>query len=125
MLSFTHTGSFKKTEDFLQKMSKRDIRNILNKYGREGVNALRSATPMDSGATAASWDYKVEVSRGSQSITWTNSHTEGGAPIAIMLQYGHGTGTGGYVRGRNYINPALKPIFDRLAEDVWKAVTTA
>ena len=100
------------------------IRSVLDAYGAEGVRALASATPVDSGLTAESWDYHVSVTRDSYSITWTNSHVEDGRPIAILLQYGHGTGTGGYVAGRDYINPALKPIFDRLSQAVWKEVTS-
>lgn len=125
MISFESKGSFEKTESFLKKMSKGDIFNVLDKYGQEGVNALRAVTPVDSGVTAESWSYEVSRGNGSYSITWTNSNVVGGTPLAIMLQYGHGTGTGGYVAGRDYINPAIQPIFDRIAEDVWKAVTSA
>ena len=125
MIKIESKGSFKNTESFLKKVSNRSIYNSLDKYAREGVAALKSATPVDSGLTAASWYYKISSTRGSYSITWMNSHTPSGRPVAIMLQYGHATGTGGYVQGRNYINPAIKPIFDRIARDVWKAVTSA
>lgn len=125
MITFESSGSFNKTESFLAKMSRGDIFQALEQYAQEGVRALSAATPMDSGLTAMSWDYEIQKSRGSYTITWTNSHVVSGAPIAIMLQYGHGTGTGGYVQGRDYINPAMKPVFDRIAEKVWKAVTSA
>src|SRR5688500_18393939 len=118
MITFQSSGSFGKTESFLTKMSKGDIFNRLSSYGREGVSALASATPVDSGITADSWDFEIKRSRGSYSIIWSNSHVVDGSPIAIMLQYGHGTGTGGYVQGRDYINPAIKPVFDRIAADV-------
>lgn len=125
MISFEASGSFDKTESFLSRMLKGDIYRTLDKWGQVGVNALAASTPRDSGATAASWSYQVRRTRGSYEIAWTNSNRAGGAPVAILLQYGHGTGTGGYVQGRDYINPAMKPIFDRIANEVWKAVTSA
>lgn len=128
MITFEMRGSFKNTESYLralEKMERLNIRPILERYGREGVSALASATPFDSGLAAASWGYEIEISRGSWSITWTNSDIENGFPVAVMLQYGHGTGTGGWVQGYDYINPALRPIFDKLANDIWKAVTSA
>lgn len=125
MITIESSGSFKNTEDFLTKMSKGNILKTLQQYGQQGVDALSNATPVDSGVTAASWNFTVESSRGSYSITWTNSHVVAGAPVAIMLQYGHGTGTGGWVQGRDYINPAIKPVFDRISEGVWKAVKSA
>jgi len=106
-------------------MAKGDIFDALDQYAREGVAALANATPIDSGLTAASWDYEITRSGRSYSIIWTNSNTVDDLPIAIMLQYGHGTGTGGYVQGQDYINPAMKPIFDQIAAKVWKAVTSA
>jgi hypothetical protein len=124
-VSFSVKGSFKKMDSFLDAMGKAKLFANLAPYARKGVDALASATPIDSGLTAASWDYEIYSSRGSVSIVWTNSNTESGKPVAILLQYGHGTGTGGYVEGRDYINPALKPIFDQIAEDVWKVVTSA
>lgn len=123
MITFRHKGDFGKTDKFLRRASKVDILGVLHKYGRKGVAALAAATPMESGLTASSWDYEVSMSRGSCSITWTNSHVNKGVPIAIILQYGHGTGTGGWVQGRDYINPAIQPIFDELANDAWKEVT--
>lgn len=95
----------------------------LESFGREGVAALASATPVDSGLTASSWDYKIERSEASVSIIFTNSHINKGVPIAIILQYGHGTRNGGWVEGRDYINPAIQPIFDKIAEKAWREVT--
>lgn len=96
---------------------------LLDKYGRKGVDALVSATPVDSGKTAGSWDYEIVNRKGSATIRFTNSNIVNGCPIAIILQYGHGTRNGGWVEGRDYINPALRPIFDELAEKAWKEVT--
>lgn len=112
-------------ESFLKSISKLDIMGILNSYGQEGVSALSLATPLDTGLAALSWDYEVSRKGGVYSITWTNSDIENGFPVAIMLQYGYGTGTGGYVQGEDYINPAIRPIFDKIADKVWKAVTSA
>lgn len=125
MIEFESSGSFDKTESFLTKMSKGDIFQALDKYGQMGVLALSGATPVDTGASAASWSYEVKRSVGSYSISWTNGHMVAGVPLVILLQYGHGTGTGGYVSGRDFINPAIRPVFDKIAEDVWKAVTSA
>jgi hypothetical protein len=125
MISVTSSGSFKNTESFLRAVSRLDIRTILNDAGKRGVAALSSVTPEESGRTAASWDYSVSTKGGVYSIIWTNSDVESGFPVAIMLQYGYGTGTGGYVAGRDYINPAMRPIFDSIADRVWKAVTSA
>lgn len=124
-LSVEQSGDFKNLEKFLSRMSRGDIFTALDKFGREGVSALRSATPVDSGASAASWGYEITRSRRSWALQWTNSHTANGIPIVILLQYGHGTGTGGYVQGRDFINPAIKPVFDRIADGVWKVVTSA
>lgn len=125
MFSITSQGSFAKTEAFFKRMLKGEMYNALESYAREGVAALASATPVDSGVSAASWSYTIRRTGSSYSIEWTNSHVVDGRPIVIMLQYGHGTGTGGYVQGRDFINPAIKPIFDRIADKVWKAVTSA
>jgi hypothetical protein len=126
MLSIATTGTFSKTDRFLSRMSKGDIYRSLDVYARRGVEALAAATPQDSGETAASWDYEIENDGKDFTIRWTNSHTdESGTPLVIMLQYGHGTGTGGYVQGRDFINPAISPIFDQIANDVWKEVTSA
>jgi hypothetical protein len=125
LFSFESSGSFNKTENFLQRMLKGEMFNSLERFAQEGVAALASATPVDSGLTAGSWNYEITKSRGFYQIVWTNSNVVDGRPIAIMLQYGHGTGTGGYVEGYDYINPAMRPVFDRIAENVWKAVTSA
>lgn len=125
MITIQSKGSFNKTESFLKEMSKRSIYKDLDKLARKGVSALESATPEESGLTATSWDYEITSSRGSYSIVWTNDNIVDGVPVAILLQYGHGTGTGGYVQGQDFINPAIKPIFDQIAQDVWKAVTNA
>lgn len=122
MIGFRHKGSFKNTELFLTKGSRLNLSNILNKYGKEGVQALSAATPRDSGKTASLWDYKIVISDSRYSIIWINNNIVSGVPIAIILQYGHATGTGGYVEGVDYINPALKPIFDRLADEAWKEI---
>lgn len=122
MISVESSGSFKNLEAFLQKSVKLNLRSIVEPYAQMGVNALETATPSDSGLAANSWSYTIEESGGKLSISWNNNDIESGFPVAIMLQYGHGTGTGGYVRGRDYINPALKPIFDKISEAVWKAV---
>jgi len=124
-LTISDSGSFDNTDKFLGKMSRGDIYRNLDNFARTGVAALRSATPVDSGITASSWGYEVTKDRGGATITWTNSHLHEGVNIAIIIQYGHGTGTGGYVQGRDYINPAIQPIFDRIAEGVWREVTSA
>ena len=123
MISVKTKGDFKNTEKFLDRAKRIDLRNILNRYGEIGVNALSVATPIDTGKTASSWGYYLEISDESSSIIWTNSNVNKGVNIAIILQYGHGTRNGGYVRGRDYINPALAPIFEDLASDAWKEVT--
>lgn len=122
MISFDSSGDFKNTERWLQKLSNSDVYNVLERYGSQGVAALASATPQDTGLTASSWSYEVKKSVGSWSIIWSNSNVVNGVPIAILLQVGHGTGTGGYVAGRDYINPALRPIFDQMAVEAWKEV---
>lgn len=124
-ISFATKGDLKKTERFLRNAQKLDIRSILESAGAEGVRALRTATPIDSGLARESWDYEVDWSPLGAKITWTNSDVENGFPVVIALQYGHGTGTGGWVQGRDFINPAMQPIFDRIADKVWKAVTSA
>lgn len=124
-VSFNTKGDFKRVERRLRKLSSGEIFRALDRYGKEGVTALSAATPVDSAETAASWDYKIQNSKGSWSIAWSNDHMAGGSPVAILLQYGHGTGTGGYVQGRDYINPAVKPVFDKIAANVRKAVTSA
>lgn len=123
MISFRQKGDFSKLSKFLEKAKNAVKIGDLDKYGREGVAALASATPVDSGLTANSWYYKIKRSNGSVSIEFCNSNVQNGVPIAIILQYGHGTGTGGWVEGRDYINPAIQPIFDKIAQNAWKEVT--
>jgi hypothetical protein len=124
-VNFEVSGGFTKTERFLNRMKRREYLNVLDEFGRDGVQALRNATPVDSGATAEAWDYEIKRTRNYTEIVWTNSNINDGVPIAVILQYGHGTGTGGYVQGRDYINPAIRPIFDKIAEKAWKVVTSA
>ena len=122
-ISLTSKRDFKKTEQFL-KFATNASKNInLDKYGQKGVAALASATPVDTGLTANSWNYKVEKSGSTISLVFYNTNVVSGVPIAIILQYGHGTGTGGWVEGRDYINPAIRPIFDEMADAIWKEVT--
>lgn len=123
MISFRQKGDFSKLSKYFERVKEAAKIGVLDKYGQEGVTALSSATPVDSGQTANSWYYEIKRQNGSVSIVFNNSHINKGVPIAIILQYGHGTGTGGWVQGRDYINPAIRPIFDRIAEDAWKEVT--
>lgn len=128
LITITQKGDFKYTEDFLERMSsfrQNQLMQVLNKYGEIGVNALSSATPVDTGKTASSWSYDVHISGNSIEIVWSNSNTvRGGAlNIAVLIQYGHGTGTGGYVQGRDFINPVMRPLFDEIADKVWEEVT--
>jgi|SRR5690606_22091021 len=125
MITFESSGDFKNLEKFLNTIVRGDIYRALEQFGQAGVDALASATPVESGLTAQSWSYEIEKSRSSVRITWLNTNLQNGLPIAILLQYGHGTGTGGYVAGRDYINPAIRPIFDQIADGVWKVVKSA
>lgn len=123
MISFRQKGDFSKPTRFLEK-AKNSIRlGDLDRYGREGVAALASATPVDTGLTASSWYYRIDHTDKGVKLVFNNSNIQNGVPIAIILQYGHGTGNGGWVEGRDYINPAIQPIFDRIANDAWKEVT--
>lgn len=122
-ISFTSKGDFSKTIKFLNKVKNVKINDILSKYGAIGVNALSQSTPKDSGVTSRSWNYKIEVNNDNASIVWYNTNVVKGVNIAVILQYGHGTRNGGWVEGRDYINPAMKPIFDKIADQVWKEVT--
>ena len=124
MISFSHKGDFSKVTRYLERLKNAARLGILDKYGREGVAALASATPVDTGLTASSWSYKIEHGRGSATISFHNSNIQNGVPIAIILQYGHGTGTGGWVQGRDYINPAIQPLFDKITNDAWREVTS-
>jgi hypothetical protein len=123
MITFRHKGDFSKLTSFLEKAKNGIHVGILDKYGRAGVAALASATPVDSGETANSWSYEIIHKNGSATIAFYNSNIQNGVPIAIIIQYGHGTGTGGWVEGRDYINPAIQPIFDNLANEAWREVT--
>lgn len=122
MIRFRQKGDFSKATGFLEKAKHVVRQGLLDKYGREGVRALRSATPTDTGLTASSWYYKIVNRSGFAKITFCNSNIQNGVPIAILLQYGHGTRNGGWVEGRDYINPAIRPIFDKLANDAWEEV---
>ena len=123
MIKFRHKGDFSKSSRFLEKVKETVRLGDLDKYGREGVAALASATPVDTGLTANSWYYEISRSQGSVTISFNNSNIQNGVPIAIILHYGHGTGTGGWVEGRDYIKPAIRPIFEKLAKDAWEEVT--
>jgi len=124
VVSFTHKGSFKKTNNVLVKAIGVNYRAMLERYGQEGVAALEKATPKDTGETASSWYYTLRDTRGGTELAWMNSHRNDGVPIALVIQYGHVTRNGGYIQGIDYINPTIKPIFDKIANDVWKGVTT-
>ena len=125
MISISSSGSFDRTDSFLNRLLHRDIGSLIEGYAQEGVDALAAATPEDTGLTAESWNYEVSQNGSNWTITWTNSNLHEGVPIAILLEFGHGTGTGGYVQGRDYINPAIRPVFESIANKVWEAVTSA
>lgn len=126
MVSISSKGDFKNFENFAKRVKTKDVYKILNVFGSEGVNALSEATPKDTGNTAASWRYEIEVKNGGYTINWYNTNTvygSGGPSVAILLQYGHATRNGAWVKGTDFINPAMKGIFDRMAEALWKEVT--
>ena len=123
-IRFIHKGDLSASMRFLNALKHKDFLKELDKYGRKGVKALSLATPVDTGKTASSWDYEIHYYKGGASIVWTNSNVNKGENIAVLLQYGHGTRNGGYVQGRDYINPALRPIFDEIADSAWKEVTS-
>ena len=123
MISFRQKCDFSKLNRYLERVKESAKIGVLDKYGREGVAALASATPVETGKTANSWYYEIKRQNGSVSIEFKNSNIKDGIPIAVILQYGHGTGTGGWVQGRDYINPAIQPIFDKIADSAWKEVT--
>lgn len=125
MITYTVSGSFKNSQDFLTHLQNIDVRGIMDSCGHLGVTALQEYTPKDTGLAAGSWGYDTQVENGVYTIAWTNTDVESDFPVVIMLQYGYSTGTGGYVQGRDYINPAMAPIFDKIADTVWKAVTSA
>jgi len=122
VVTFKHKGNFERTDRLLKGAKEKKYLKVLDKYGQEGVAALAAATPTDSGLTAESWDYKIQNGSGGYRIMWTNSNVNDGVPIAIIIQYGHGTGTGGYVQGRDYINPAMRSVFDNIADKAWEEV---
>lgn len=125
MITFVVTGSFANIEQYLKRVQKLDILSILNFCGELGVSALSAATPADTRLASNSWSFEASSKNGMSEIVWTNSNVENGFPVVIMLQYGHGTGSGGYVNGQDFINPAMRPVFDKIATKVWKAVTSA
>lgn len=122
MITLKSIGSFDKTKRYLERLNEKELFDHLERYAKEGVEALSSATPVESHLTANSWGYEIVHNKEQTSIFWTNSNVNEGVSIAIILQYGHGTGTGGYVEGRNYINPAIVPVMDKIADRVWKEV---
>ena len=122
-ITFQQKGNFSKATRYMERIKEIFHFVLLDKYGKDGVAALSSATPVDSGNTANSWYYEIENKKGQVRINFLNSNINQGVPIAIILQYGHGTGTGGWVQGRDYINPAIQPVFDRILQDIWKEVT--
>lgn len=123
MITFRQKGDFSKLTRYLEKVKSTVKLSDLDKYGKEGVAALTAATPVDTGLTASSWSYEIKHGNGTVSISFKNSNIQNGVPIAIILQYGHGTRNGGWVQGRDYINPAIQPIFDKIANDAWREVT--
>ena len=122
-ITFQQKGNFSKATRYMERIKEIFHFGLLDKYGKDGVAALSSATPVDSGNTANYWYYEIENKKGQVRINFLNSNINQGVPIAIILQYGHGTGTGGWVQGRDYINPAIQPVFDRILQDIWKEVT--
>ncbi len=122
MIVIRQSGSFQGTERWLKRAERARFRPILERYARQGRDILASATPVDSGVTAASWGYEIREDRRGFAIAWTNDHVVDGVPIAIILQYGHATGTGGFVEGRDYINPAIRPVIDQMTEELWREV---
>ena len=123
MITFRHKGDFSKSFRFLERVKEAVHLGDLDRFGREGVAALASATPVDTGLTASSWRYEIAHGKESATISFYNSNIQNGVPIAIILQYGHGTRNGGWVQGRDYINPAIQPIFDRIVNEAWREVT--
>lgn len=121
---FTQRGDFSRTERYLRKLKEKNYRPILERYANAGLQILRSATPEDTGVTADSWSYKIVINRSKFSIQWLNNHENNGIPIVILLQYGHGTRGGTFVEGRDFINPGMKPLFEKISEEIWKEVTS-
>lgn len=123
MISFKHKGDFSKLTKYLNTLKSKNLVNVVQKYAQRGVDALRNATPVGSGLTASSWYYEIKDENGKITISFCNSNIQNGVPIAIILQYGHGTGTGGWVEGRDYIKPSIQPIFDEITNEAWREVT--
>lgn len=123
MIKFTHSGNFNRTERFMSNAKKFNIQNILNQYGQQGVSALAYATPKDTGVTASSWGYRIDVTKSGYKLVWTNSSEHDGVPIVILIQYGHGTSSGAYIPGIDFINPALAPILDKIANAITEEVS--
>ena len=122
MITLTASGSFDKVDKFINAMKREEAFAFLNAFGQQGVEALANSTPVDTGLTSNSWDYEIVKNKGRYSIVWTNSNTEPGIPVAILIQYGHATKDGGWVQGRDYINPSVRPLFDKIADQVWERV---
>lgn len=123
MIKFVHKGSFKNTEKLFENAKKSNYKILLHRFGQMGVDVLAQSTPVDTGKTASSWSYEIVENKGSISIIWSNNNVVNGyANIAVLLQYGHGTRNGGYVQGRDYINPAMQPLFDKIANEAWEEV---
>lgn len=122
MIKFKHSGGFNNTSEFLKRVKKIDFFKLLKPYGEEGVRALSRATPVDTGETASLWEYSIEERKGVIAISWTNSKMAGNVPLVIILQYGHATKSGGYVKGRDFINPAMRPVMDKILDDIWREV---
>lgn len=122
MIAFKHKGDFKNIERFLNGVRKMNLRNILEKYANDGVTALSTSTPIDTGLTAASWKYEIKITNSGCNINWINTNEKNGVPIAILIQYGHGTNGGTYIQGYDFINPAIKPIFEKMTEFLWEEV---
>lgn len=124
LIKVRHRGNFSHTERLFNKATKREYLNDLGRYGKTGVDALSKATPVDTGKTANSWMYDITKDREGTTISWFNTNEVDGVNIAAILQYGHGTGAGVYVQGRDYINPAMKPVLDEAVEGAWKGVVS-
>jgi hypothetical protein len=123
MIRFKQSGNFNNTERFLSNATRIKAHSILENYARLGVNELAAATPVDTGVTADSWGYEIRTTRKGYTINWTNSNVNNGVPIVILIQYGHGTGNGGYVQGRDFINPAIQPVVDKIVQNLWEEVS--
>lgn len=123
-IRFTQRGDFSRTQKYLLKLKSKDYRPILEKYANQGLTALQSSTPKDTGETANAWTYRIISNRSRFGIQWFNNHTNDGIPIIILLQYGHGTSGGLFVEGRDFINPVMRPLFEKISEDIWKEVTS-